>query len=158
MKDILSKVKGQTNSMIQKIFRRGSQETDLLGIESSSSEENKPVMPDPFISIPEANSVEERAISNEDVDDLFGLVSLDAVESTAVLLSLLIVENETPSEVTEESESKHFFKSADNHYSLFLSVLAMGKMVTPAEMQCIREAGESDKKKTLLILQSYLEK
>lgn len=158
MKDLLNKVKGQTNSMIQKIFRRGSNDTDLLGIQSETANSDSLNNTDPFTSIPEANSLEAGVFSNDDVDDLFGLVSLDAVERTFAYPFSWLAESETPTEITEESESKRFFRNADDHYYLFLSVLALAKMVTPAEMQKIREAGDIDKKGTLRILQSFLEK
>lgn len=160
MKDLLTKVKGQTSNMIQKIFRRSSQDksTDLLGIQTPDKDVKENIAIDPFANIPESAPVEGGNISNEDVDDLFGMVSLDAMEGNVEGLYWWVAEHDSPTEISQESEGRHFFNNAADHYNLFLSVLALGKLVNQEEMEIIREAGERDRKNVLRILQNYLEK
>lgn len=76
MKDLLVKMKGQTSNVFNKIFRRGSQETDLLGIEQVNKEEAENTMKptvDVFASFSTPLSNQPIQDSNEDVADLFGL-------------------------------------------------------------------------------------
>lgn len=87
VKELLTKVKGQTTQVFNKLFRRGTKENvDLLGIQSeasgnestvkdpfaSSTDLNHPTTKDPFTSSTNTNHPPV-ANANDDVADLFGM-------------------------------------------------------------------------------------
>lgn len=145
MKSLLNKVKGQTTNVFNRFLRLGSSDksADLLGIEEITEEEPAATT-DPFRAFEEPIEVSNEN-ANADVDDLFGLMSLE--EGGA-----------EPAHITEESDRKKLFKTEADHYSLCLTIMAMSKIVSPEEFNLIKQEGSHDQSKTLRILRNYLEK
>lgn len=147
MKSLLNKVKGQTTNVFNRFLRLSSidKSADLLGIEEMTEEEPAATT-DPFTAYEEPFEVSNEN-TNADVDDLFGLMSLENEEGGA-----------DPTHIAEESDRKKLFKTEADHYSLCLAIMALSKIVSPEEFNLIKQEGSHDQSKTLRILRNYLEK
>lgn len=146
----LMKVKDQTANAFSKMLRRSSDNNDLIGIGSEDTPEALPSTDEPFTPtmnfVPTSQS--DVNASNEDVSELFGVVSFDddACE-----------ESESDPESCKDRSEKRSPIASDNRFEVYLQILTMSKQVTPEETRFLQEAATINQKNTERIMQSFIE-
>ena len=146
----LLKVKGQTANAFSKMLRRSSENSDLIGIGNESASEAIPSTDEAFTPtmdfVPPSHN--DANASNEDVSELFGVVSFDddACE-----------ESESDPESCKDRSEKRSLVASDNRFETYLQILTMSKQVTSEEARCLQEAAAVNQKNTERIMQSFID-
>ena len=146
----LMKVKDQTASAFSKMLRRSSDNNDLIGIGSEDAAEALPSTDEAFTPTMDfvPPSQNDANASNEDVSELFGVVSFDddACE-----------ESESDPESCKDRSEKRSPIASDNRFEIYLQILTMSKQVTPTEIRFLHEAAAINQKNTERIMQNFIE-
>ena len=142
----LTKMKDQTASTFNRLLRRTSNtNADLLGM----SEMEATAPPTAFTANMDFVHVDASApASNDDVADLFGLVSLDSTECK---------EEESDEEAMLPSERKNPFKEEADHLKVQLTMLTLSKQITKEELHFVQQRAAINKKAVERVLQCYLD-
>ena len=146
----IMKVKDHTTSAFSKMLGRPSDNNDLIGIGDEDAQEALPSADEAFTAtmnfVPTSQT--EVNASNEDVSELFGVVSFDddACE-----------ESESDPESCKDRSEKRSPIASDNRFETYLQILIMSKQVTPTEARLLQEAAVVNQKNTERIMQSFIE-
>ena len=142
----ITKMKDQTASTLNRLLRRTSDtNTDLLGMQSM--EENAATSAPFNANIDFVHVDSSKPASNDDVADLFGLVSLDTTACA---------EGDSDEEGMQVAEKKTVLEESDR-LALQLQVLTLSKQITAAELKRVEECAAINKKGVERVLQCYIE-
>lgn len=142
----ITKMKDQTASTLNRLLRRTSDtNTDLLGMQSM--EENAATSAPFNADIDFVHVDSSEPASNDDVADLFGLVSLDTTACA---------EGDSDEEGMQVAEKKTVLEESDR-LALQLQVLTLSKQITAAELKRVEERAAINKKGVERVLQCYIE-
>lgn len=130
---------------------RPSDNNDLIGIGDEDAQEALPSADEAFTAtmnfVPTSQT--EVNASNEDVSELFGVVSFDddACEES----------ESDPESWQRQGREKRSPIASDNRFETYLQILIMSKQVTPTEARLLQEAAVVNQKNTERIMQSFIE-
>lgn len=140
-----TKMKDQTASTFNRLLHRTSgADADLLGMHTMEECDSTSAPFDANIDFVHVDP--SQSASNDDVADLFGLVSLDTAACK---------EGDSDEEGMEVAEKKTALRESDR-LAVLLQVLTLSKQITAAELKHVQERAAIDKKDVERILQCYV--